>query len=341
MAYQPRDVARHRLLLKRAVFGDIGNTPPTTQPPCVVTGTLLDASPHILVVGSGADTGACFGAGPGAGSGTGSGSGSGSEERFVLMDNTAAWFGKRTAPAALRPGQRVVVRRFGHGQVADRIWADIGRVTGTILERTGNELLVDQGHTRGRGIVALSPSGSDRIRVRFPKLEPGYLIDVIGLRRGGLLEGRLPATSQPPYHSSQVPRAALVRGHLPETISGSASWHEPGEEPDGLPGTAYPALDPPSGCGGDNAPCDTSVSCSRLPYLSIGSLLLIRNDCSGRSRAVQVIECGSTASRFCDRCLDCGISPRGRVADLTITSFVELGGELHKGCFNATISIGG
>ena len=58
-------------------------------------------------------------------------------------------------------------------------------------------------------------------------------------------------------------------------------------------------------------------------------------------RAVQVIECGSTASRFCDRCLDCGISPRGRVADLTITSFVELGGELHKGCFNATISIGG
>ncbi len=319
MAYQPRDMARRRLLLKQAVFGDSGKAPTTVRPSCVVTGTLLDASPHVLVVGANADD----------------------EERFVLTDNTPAWRGTRTAPATLRPGQRVVVRRFGRGQVADRIWADIGRVTGTILERKGNELLVDQGHTRGRGTIVLSSSGADRIRVRFPKLEPGYLIDVIGLRRGGYVEGRLPATSQPPYHSSHVPPAALVRGHVPEMVSGSASWHEPGEEPDGLHGTAYPALDPPSGCGGDNAPCDTSVSCSRLPYLSIGSLLMIRNDCSGRSCAIQVTECGSTASRFCDRCLDCGISPRGRIADLTITSFVELGGELHKGCFNATIQIGG
>jgi hypothetical protein len=323
MAYQPQDVARRRLLLKRAVFGHSGGAgqwPPTPAgPPRVVTGTVLDASPHVLVLETGA----------------------GSEERFVLMDSTSAWRGKRTSPAALRPGQHVVVRRYGQRQVADRIWADIGRVAGTIIERTGHELLVDQGHTRGRGTVVIGPSSKDRILVRFPKLEPGFLIDVIGLCRGGFVDALVPATSQPPYHSSHVPRPALVRGHVPETVSGTASWHEPAGEPDGLPGVAYPALDPASGCGGDTVPCDASVSCARLPYLSIGSMLMIKNDCSGRSCALQVTACGSTASRFCDRCLDCGISPRGRVADLTIASFVELGGELHKGCFNATIRIGG
>jgi len=69
-------------------------------------------------------------------------------------------------------------------------------------------------------------------------------------------------------------------------------------------------------------------------------MLQIRNDCSGVSGAVQVTACGSAASRFCDRCATCGISPRGRVAELTMASFVEFGGELQHGCFNATIRIG-
>ena len=70
-------------------------------------------------------------------------------------------------------------------------------------------------------------------------------------------------------------------------------------------------------------------------------MLLVTNDCSGDSGALQVTACGSAASRFCDRCLTCGISPRGRIVELTMASFVELGGELHKGCFNTTIRIGG
>ena len=44
---------------------------------------------------------------------------------------------------------------------------------------------------------------------------------------------------------------------------------------------------------------------------------------------------------FNDRCVTCGTSPRSRVADLTQASFVALGGELERGCFNATITIGG
>jgi hypothetical protein len=36
----------------------------------------------------------------------------------------------------------------------------------------------------------------------------------------------------------------------------------------------------------------------------------------------------------------CGTSPRGRVADLPMASFVALGGDLERGCFNATVSLG-
>ena len=207
MAHQPRDAARRRLLLKNAVFGGAGSADPEAPraPGRVITGTVLDASPHILVVATEA----------------------GAEERFALMDTTSAWRGGATPPASLHPGCQVVLRRHGQRRVADRIWADIGRVTGTIVERTGNTLLVDQGHTRGRGVLVLSSRSSGRILVRFPKLEPGYLIDVIGVRRGGIVEGLVPATSQPPYHSNHVPRAALVRGHVPEAISGSAAGTNP------------------------------------------------------------------------------------------------------------------
>ncbi|HUK67652.1 MAG TPA: hypothetical protein VLW50_02685 [Streptosporangiaceae bacterium] len=321
MAYERRDVARRRMLLKKAIFSSTGGTGPETPraPGHVVTGTVLDASPHILVIANEA----------------------GAEERFALKETTSAWRGAAVPPASLSPGCRIVLRRHGQRRVAERIWADIGRVTGTIVERTGNMLLVDQGHTRGRGLLVFSDRSSARILVRFPKLEPGYLIDVIGVRRGGAVEGLVPATSQPPYHSDHVPRAALVRGHVPDTISGSASWHEPIDDPPGLAGAAYPALDPSSGCEADAGPCDSAVSCARLPYLSIGSTLVVRNDCSGASGGVQVTACGSAASRFCDRCLTCGMSPRGRIVELTMASFVELGGDLHEGCFKTTIRIGG
>jgi hypothetical protein len=320
MPDQPRDATRRRPLLKTAIFGspaepDLRASPTSGR---AVTGTVLDASPHILVVATD----------------------SGAEERFALMDATSAWHGGAVPPASLQPGCRVVLRRDHRRRVADRIWADIGRVTGTIAEHTGNTLLVDQGHARARGVLVFSGRTSGRILVRFPKLEPGYLIDVIGLRRGGVVEALTPATSQPPYHSRHVPRAALLRGHVPDTISGSASWHEPADDQPGVAGAAYPALDPAAACG-DTAACDAAVSCVRLPYLSIGSTLLVRNDCSGASAGVQVTSCGAVASRFCDRCLTCGISPRGRVVDLTMASYVGLGGELHLGCFNTTIRIGG
>ena len=77
-----------------------------------------------------------------------------------------------------------------------------------------------------------------------------------------------------------------------------------------------------------------------MPYLAVGSRLLIRNDCTGSSCTLPVTGCAAIARLFNDRCVTCGTSPRGRVADLTLASFVALGGELERGCFNATIMIG-
>ena len=242
----------------------------------------------------------------------------------------------------------------------DRIWAEIGRVTGTIIERDGPAgLLVDEGPAKGRRIVLIGPEATGRIQVRFPRLEPGYLVDVIGLKHDGYLQALIPATSQPPYRAGHPPAAPMVSGHVPDPVSGTAVWHEPGEEPENLLGLAYPALDPETSCeraasAASLCPGDlhtveefavdphaTGSGCVRLPYLSVGSMIRLRNDCAERTRVVPVTSCGATARLFCDRCVTCGTSRKGRIADLTMAAFVELGGTLEVGCFNATMMTGG
>jgi hypothetical protein len=298
-----------------------------------VTGRILDVSPHVLVLRT--EQG---------------------EQRFLLSASAQAWRGGQVPAAALRQGDRAIVRRQRpHSPVADRIWAQAGRVTGTIIERQGPAmLLVDEGPGKGRKIVIIAAEAEGRIQVRFPRLEPGYLIDVIGLKHDGYLRALVPATSQPPYRAGHPPAPPLVSGHVPDPVSGTAVWHEPGEEPEGLLGLAYPALDPETSCertGSDRPAClgdpyavdphTTGPGCVRLPYLSVGSLLRLRNDCARRSRLLPVTSCGATARLFCDRCVTCGTSRRGRIADLTMAAFVEFGGALEAGCFNATMTIGG
>lgn len=102
-------------------------------------------------------------------------------------------------------------------------------------------------------------------------------------------------------------------------------------------GLAYPAVDPEGAAGGC---ADAPIGCTSLPYLSDGTTVVLRNDCTRRAAPLPVIECGCAAARFCDRCVECGISPRGRIAELTALSFVDLGGELTAGCFNATLTVG-
>jgi hypothetical protein len=303
-----------------AIFGPRAD--PASAPTTVVTGQVIDVSPHVIVVQ--AESG---------------------ETRLPLSPDSTAWRGGTLHPAALHEGDHVVIRT--KGPAAARVWAQIGRVTGTIIETDGRELLIDTGPGKSRQIVVIDEGPLWRIQVRFPRLEPGFLIDVIGLRQEGFLRAQLPATYQPPYRADHPPTPPLVSGHVPDPVSGTVVWHEPGEEPGDLLGVAYPALDPETDCVGSQHQAEPhavdphafGTGCVRLPYLSVSSLLRLRNECADRTRVLPVTSCGAFARLFCDRCVECGTSPKGRIADLTMAAFVELGGNLEAGCFNASMTV--
>jgi hypothetical protein len=274
------------------------------------------------------------------------------EQAYALSPATVTWLGAPTTPAALRSGDPVIVRHSalrpagpGRGprgaglpapRQAERIWARIGRVTGAIIAADDQEFLVDTGRQdRAPRRVVVARASARQIQVRFPRLVPGYLLDVIGTRQGDHLLAVAPATAQPPYRAGHAPAPPLVSGPLPMPISGSAVWHEPDDEPPGLLGLGYPALE--YGPGAAARPGGGGAGCVRLPYLSLGSAVRISNECGGQSAMLPVTSDGAMARQFCDRCLTCGTSPKGRVADLTMAAFVELGGNLEDGCFNATM----
>jgi hypothetical protein len=291
--------------------------PDAGQLPRAISGTIRDVSPQVLVLGDGDN-----------------------EQRFTLTPEAVAWRGRQLEPAALQPGDNAVVRLHPASRhVADRIWAGIGRVTGIIVERSGNSLLVNEGATRQPAVIVIRPRAVGRIQVRFPSLEPGYLVDIIGLRRDLELEGLIPATSQPAYPASRLPAPILASGRVAGALRGSATWHEPRDEPAGVLGLSYPALDPDMGCAED-AITGYAYGYARMPYLSLGSVLRVRNECTDLACTLPVTACAPIARLFNDRCVTCGTSPRGRIADLTMASFVALGGDLDRGCFNATITIG-
>jgi hypothetical protein len=293
-------------------------------------------------------------------------------EQFVaLSPSTVAWLGAKVSPAALRAGDPVIVRRRSHqlapGQtasgdtpgaaasIAERIWARIGRVAGTIMEVRGQQLVVDTGqHGRELERVVIADASLRHIQVRFPRLTPGYLIDLIGTRRAdGSLVAVTPATAQPPYLAAHPPAPPPAGAPGGGPISGAAVWHEPGDERPDLLGVGYAALDPETEGGpAGRAAADTGNAasgvihnhtepCAKLPYLSLGSAVRVRNECTERAVVLPVTSCSASARLFCDRCVQCGTSPRARVADLTMAAFVELGGNLEDGCFNATLTLTG
>jgi hypothetical protein len=337
-----------RALLRAAVFDNPvfdgrdhefwADRPPVAA--TVITGVLTEVTPRAIVV-----------------------SRPDGEQFLALSPSTVTWLGAKTSPSALRAGDPVIVRRRTHrlisgppasggpgsggpaASIAERIWARIGRVAGTIIQVDGSELLVDTGqHGREPERVVIAEASLRHIQVRFPRLTPGYLIDVIGTRRGdGYLLAVTPATAQPPYLAAHPPAPPPAGAQSNGLISGAAVWHEPGGEPADLLGVGYAALDPetegrPADAG---TVADLGEPCARLPYLSLGSAVRVRNECADRAAVLPVTSCSSSARQFCDRCVKCGTSPRARVADLTMAAFVELGGNLEDGCFNATLTLAG
>lgn len=308
-----RDLVLRRRRLREAALGE---RPPErhdagARPLRSVEGTVIDASPHLLLLTT-----------P-----------NGSEVRVPIAASASVWHAGKAGVSALRPGRDVIVRPTGGGGLAaERIWVDITRVTGVIADRTGRVFEVDAGRHRDRTALVIPADSMTRVQVRHPLLEPGALIDVIGVRRAGEVHALRPATNSPqPASHADRPAAERRSGSVPHVLRGTATWYD---RRGGGYGAAYPALDPYGDAGG----CGTGPA-SPLPLLSIASELHVRNDCSGRATRVPVIECGCLAARFCDRCTRCGTSPRGRIVELTRTSFVDLGGDLDAGCFNVTARV--
>lgn len=349
----PRGASRRR---RRAAVlaapGDGGFAERAEPPLDVVAGTVLDASPHLLILA--ASTMGAVGRGTAGGDSAVETSGpavagtsmgrhislgqgpAGDEVRIALRDDTSVWHGGRGGPAALRPGRSVIIRQGEEGLSAGRVWVDIQRVAGTIVACGRDTVEVDMGPHRGRTHVVIPPDAFERVLVRHPRLEPGYLIDVICVRTPEGPRAVRPGTSQPGYRPDDLaaPDAAEA---VPGVLRGTATWFGGAgdETPDGA---AYPAVDSEGYAGGC---ADAPSGCVPFPYLSLGSGVAVRNECGGRAAFVPVVECGCTAARFCDRCVECGASPRGRIVELTPAVFAGLGGELDAGCFNAEVRAGG
>jgi hypothetical protein len=343
MPQSPIDAA-YRRRLRQAVFPDAEGSAPDQGLPAAVSGLVLEAGQGLLVLATN----------------------EGDEVRLALSEKTSVWYAGPAGISALQPGRRAIVRPAADGpgprgpasggvasaepaaagptagdlpagrsaagmMTADSVWLDIVRVSGVILERGRATVEIDEGPHRGRTHVMIPANVLSHILVRHPHFEPGYLFDVIGIRAAdghGVVAVR-PGAPQPDYPADQVPRRRPV-WPVPHVLAGTATWFSaPGRQ------VAYPALDP-SG-GGCQAPPN---GCATLPYLSLGSELVIRNECSGRTVTMPVTQCGCTAARFCDRCVTCGTSPRGRIVELSPASFVDLGGDLDEGCFNVTVRVG-
>lgn len=308
MQLSPIDTSNRRRL-RQAVLPDAESSAPDPRRPAVVAGLILEAGPHLLVL---ADA-------------------HGNEIRQPISDQTATWYAGKADHSALQPGRWAIVRPTPDGSAADRVWVDIVRASGTIVTRDRTKVEIDEGPHRGRTNVIIPARALSHILVRHPNLEPGYLFDVIGVRSDGGIVAVRPGAPQPSYTADRVPKPRPVQP-VPHVLAGTATWFGGLNE---CRWAAYPALDPSSGgCPAAHG------GCARLPYLSLGSELLVRNECSGRSATIAVAQCGCVAARFCDRCVQCGTSPRGRIVELSAASFVDLGGDLDEGCFNVTVRVG-
>ena len=187
--------------------------------------------------------------------------------------------------------------------------------------------------------MTIPPRAVGRIQVRFPTLEPGYLVDVIGLRRPASSTALIPATSQPAYPADRCPR----RRWSPATCPTRSAARPPGtsrRRAAGLLGVAYPALDPETGCAEDAGERPAPRLRPACPTWPSAACCGSGTTAPAWTASLPVTGCAPIARLFNDRCVTCGTSPRGRIADLTLASFIALGGELERGCFNATITIG-
>src|SRR5690606_22284633 len=237
MAYPSVD--RRRVLAAAVLGREPGAPGPAAGEDSVraVAGQVRDVSPHLILVET-PDGGA---------------------ERLVVAPWAKAWHGAKISPADVPVGSRVVMRTRD-GRVAEQIWVDTIRLTGTIVSVKGRKdvtVELDGGPHRGRRTVLIPYRATGRLRVRHPQFEPGYLFDAIGIRKDGAALAMLPATSQPAYPARSVPLPPPTYGATTARISGTVTWSDAFDDDER--GAAYPMIErSDAGCA------DAGVSCAGL-----------------------------------------------------------------------------
>ena len=239
-----RDLVLRRRRLREAALGE--RTPEQfdagARPLRGVEGTVVEASPHLLVLVA-----------P-----------DGSEVRVPVSASAFVWHGGKAGMSAVRPGRDVIVRPSGGGGLtAERIWVDITRVTGTIARRTSRVLEVDAGRHRRRTTLIIPAESLARVQVRHPLLEPGSLIDVIGVRRGGRDPRPAPGDQLAPAgHARRSPVVGRRSGTVPRIMRGTATWYDRAERRArrGVPGTRPVRRREAAAARGRRRPCRSSRS---------------------------------------------------------------------------------
>src|SRR5690606_28184436 len=147
---RPRGASRRRRRAAVLAAPDDGGFAERAEPPLdVVAGTVLDASPHLLILA--ASTTGVVGRGTAGGDSAVQTSGlavagtsmgrhislgqgpAGDEVRIALRDDTSVWHGGRGGPAALRPRRSVILRQGEGGLRGGPVRVAIPRGAGTVV----------------------------------------------------------------------------------------------------------------------------------------------------------------------------------------------------------------
>ena len=270
-------------------------------------------------------------------------------EFFALSPSTVTWLGARTSPSALRAGDPVIIRHRDRADAATRRRAAASPSAsgpGSAGSRARSSRRTDGSSWSTRGSTAGAPQ---RVVIAAARRAPGPgALPQAGTRlparrhrhpaRRRHLLAVAPATAQPPYRAGHPPAAAPGRRPLPA----------PDQRNGGLARARRRAA---PACSGSATPRSTRRPTAPQPGrrrhgVRPAAVPVARQR---RARQQRVRRPRGRAAgheltapwrrQFCDRCVECGTSPKGRVADLTMAAFVELGGNLEDGCFNATLTL--
>lgn len=283
----------------------------------------------------------------------------GKARRVRITGETSVWKGGESLPPALKRGDDLMVKVRPSDDVALRIWSNLWRVGGTVVDtsRSGYMVRPNDLHNRQDEVIIELADGvlfsdyTSEGKASRQDLTVGAAVDVIGERlpRGDMLATLLYIHDTDGGNSTT---ASVAETSSAATYYGYATWFNCSNGA-GACGTcntsssnqgAWPNLS--SGCSCCSYYCcNCSQGCEYQARLYCGSLVIIQSACDGRKRRVYIADCGPKQSDPCGswdlcgrRCSDCG-GYYNPVIDLTRPTFAAFYDPAYRGCFSCNVSI--